>query len=348
MFSRKSLGSLAPLMASSLHQTMARWEQLADSRKVVQIDRELGILSVKVLQETMFGSSLSDQELAELVDQFRLAAQYMGGLMGTYWAPEWFPVPHKRNGQRAVAIIHRVFDRLIDARRADPTDDPDLLSLLLGARYEDTGEPIADHDLRDELMGLWIGGSDTTSSALVWSLAFLAQNPEHAETLRAEADDYDGDFDSWNETKAMQFAKAVFDESQRLQGSSLLSREAQHDAEIAGYDIAAGSQVGLCAYTLSRHPDYWDDPDRFDPHRWLDESRKPDHPFQFVMFGGGPRHCVGSGMAYLEGQFALTMIAKRFHIQPEPGFDPKREFHLAVGIKGGMSGTIRARTHTGV
>jgi cytochrome P450 len=201
--------------------------------------------------------------------------------------------------------------------------------------------------LNDELMGLWFGGYDTTGSALLWTLALLAQNPEAGEALRAEADAYTGNFDGFAELQQMKYAKAAFDEAQRLQGSLLLTRDAETDREIAGYTVPAGSMVGLSSYTLGRNRNYWEMPERYDPERFLGARLDAQHKYQFVMFGGGPRHCIGSSMAYLEAQIALTMIASRFHVQPVAGFVPKHDFHLSVGIKGGMPATIRLRNKTG-
>ncbi|MEY2456592.1 MAG: hypothetical protein QOK06_1686, partial [Acidimicrobiaceae bacterium] len=84
-------------------------------------------------------------------------------------------------------------------------------------------------------------------------------------------------------------------------------------------------------------------PERFDPDRWLDDRRQQQHRFQWVQFGAGPRHCIGLGLAYLEAQFVLTMLAQRFYIQPRPGYVPSHDFHLSVGVKGGLPATIIRR-----
>ena len=345
-FSRKHLDGVAGIIATSMLDSMDRWERLAKEGAEVDVYRELSILTMQALQRTMFSSSVDDAHVPQLIDWFRAQSMYMGGLMGTFWAPSWFPVPGARKGREAVAAIRGTINDAIAHRRAEPTDTPDLLNLLLDTRYEDTGEPLSDVDLRDELMGLWFGGFDTTASALVWTVAQLAANPEQAERLRAEADVYTGSYESFADTTEMPFAKAAFDEAQRLQGAVLLTRQALEDDEIAGYPVAAGSQVGVSMYTMGRNPKVWDEPERYDPDRFMGERKASQHRYQFVMFGAGPRHCIGSAMAYLEAQFALTMIAQRFHVQPRPGFVARHQFHLSVGIKGGLPATIRARQRT--
>jgi cytochrome P450 len=101
--------------------------------------------------------------------------------------------------------------------------------------------------------------------------------------------------------------------------------------------------VGVSAYTLNRNPAVWEHPERFEPERFLGERRAEQHRYQFVQFGAGPRHCIGSGMAYLEAQQVLTMVAQRFEIVTPPGWTPRHDFHMSIGIKGGLPARLRRR-----
>ncbi len=343
MFARRNLDSLATSVAASIDDSLARWSQLADEGSIVNVERELGLITMQVLQRTMFSSTVSDHELPRLVDAFDQLRRWMGGLMLTFWAPAWVPTPRQRTGLRARRLISTRIHQAIEDRRRHPTDDVDLLNLLLDARDE-YGSALSDDEVHDELLGLWFGGYDTTASALAWTLALLAQHPEALRTLRAEADAYEGEFASMADLAHLPYAKAVFDEGQRFQGALLLTRDAVADCDIAGHHVAAGTMVGYSAYTLNRHPRFWREPDRFDPSRFLGEARATMHKYQFIMFGGGPRHCIGSGLAYLEAQFALTKIVRQFHVQPAPGWVPRHQFHLSVGLRGGLPATIHHRT----
>lgn len=339
-FSRRNLNGIAQIISGAVDDVLARWDKLADAGEEVDLYRELSILTMAAFQRSMFSSSVSDDDVPELIDLFRVQTTYMGGLMLTFWAPSWVPVPGARAGARAVAEIRRRIENVIAERRANPTDDSDVLNSLLQV-------PMTHDNLVDQLMGLWFGGFDTTASALAWTVAMLGQNPDAMEGLRQEADSYTGDFNSFAELNQIPFSRAVFDEAQRMQGALLLTRQALEEDEIGGYHIPKGSQVGVSAYTINRHPALWDHPERFDPMRWLDERKNAQHRFQFVQFGGGPRHCIGVGLAYLEAQFVLIKLAQRFHLQPRPGWTPRHDFHLSVGLKGGLPGRIIHR-HRGV
>jgi enediyne biosynthesis protein E7 len=338
-FARRNLNGIAQILEGSVEETLKRWDVIADSGEEVDLYRELSILTMAALQRSMFSSSVAAEGVPELVDLFRIQTTFMGGLMLTFWAPSWVPVPGSRAGADAVAKIRRRIEEAIADRRETPTDTADLLNTLL-AMTPDLDDPVEHLNLVDQLMGLWFGGFDTTASALAWTVALLAFNPDTLEALQSEADCYTGNFDSYAELAKLPYARAAFDEAQRLQGALLLTRQALEDDEIDGYVIPAGSQVGVSAYTINRHPDYWDAPNRYDPMRWLDERKDSQHRFQWVQFGAGPRHCIGMGMAYLEAQFVLTKIARRFYIQPRPGWTPRHDFHLSTGLKGGLPGRI--------
>jgi cytochrome P450 len=346
VFGRRNLNGIAEILCSSIDHTLARWDAFADSGAEIDLYRELSILTMAALQRSMFSSSASERDVAELVDYFRTMTNYMGGLMLTFWAPAWVPAPGARAGRRVVAAIRARVEKAIADRRSNPTPAADVLNTLFEL-YGD-GTTHAEHtNLVDQLVGLWFGGFDTTASALAWTLALLTQNPDAFEALRAEADSYTGNFDNFADLSQLSYAKAAFDEAQRMQGALLLTRQALQDDEIAGYRIPIGSQVGVSAYTLNRNRRYWDYPDRYDPMRWLDQRKDNQHRFQFVQFGGGPRHCIGSGLAYLEAQFTLTKIARRFHIQPRAGYIPRHAFHLSVGLKGGLPARIIRRKRGG-
>ncbi len=342
MFGRRNLDGLTAIVNASLDASMQRWDRLAERRDTVDIAREVSIMTMQILQRALFSSSVPDDDVPQLVDAFDRLRRWMGGLMLTYWTPGFVPTPGERLGRQGRACIVARIKSAIEDRRRTPTDTPDLLNLLLETTYED-GSSMSDAELEDELMGLWFGGYDTTGSALSWTLALLSQHPEAVERLQAEAEQYTGDFVGFADLAKMAWAKACFDEGQRIQGGLLLTRDAVCDTSVGGYDVPKGTMVALSSYTLNRHQRFWSDPQTYDPSRFLGPTAAEMHKYQFVMFGGGPRHCIGFGLTYLEAQFALTKIGQRFEVQTTPGFAPRHEFHLSVGIKGGVPATIRRR-----
>ena len=102
-------------------------------------------------------------------------------------------------------------------------------------------------------------------------------------------------------------------------------RDAYHDDVIGGYHIPAGSMIVLSQYITHRHPDLWEDPERFDPERFRPERARDRPRYAYFPFGGGPRVCLGMHFALLEAVVAVAMLAQRYRLKLIPGqqIEPK-------------------------
>ena len=99
------------------------------------------------------------------------------------------------------------------------------------------------------------------------------------------------------------------------------------------YFISKGETVLYCQYTLHRMPEFWPEPERFDPNRFLGE---PPKPFTYLPFHGGPRLCLGMDMAYLEARAALVVLLRRYKFTPHPGFVPTVRCKVILTSGNGM------------
>jgi cytochrome P450 len=340
MFGRKQLDSLTATVADAVWERVEGWDRWCGTGEVVDLDPPFGAITMNVLLKAMFGTSVGADDVDHMVADFRHIGRYMAGLMLTVWAPDWMPVPWKRGGHEALGRVNEFIARLITDRRAEAGEHDDLLSLLLDARFED-GSPLSEADLRDELMGLLFGGFETTQSALGWTVALLDSNPDAASSVFEELESLDGALPTtWDSVQSLRWTKACFDEAQRLQGAPLFSREAVVPDEIGGIPVPAGSLVAVSPFALHRTPSLWKDPERYDPGRFLDAEVDR---FAFIPFGAGPRHCIGSNLAYLEAVLTLAAMYSRYRVRMQTGFTPQHDFHLSTGMKGGCPVTIHAR-----
>jgi len=90
------------------------------------------------------------------------------------------------------------------------------------------------------------------------------------------------------------------------------------DCEIGGYRVPAKATVLMSQWVMHRDPRFYDDPERFNPDRWLDEPAKEALRFAYFPFGGGPRACIGASFAMMEASLVLATIAQRFQIRIDP------------------------------
>ncbi|WP_234803210.1 cytochrome P450, partial [Mycobacteroides abscessus] len=243
-------------------------------------------------------------------------------------------------GQFFMSVDRRLTRRLIQQRRKNPIETPDLLSLLLEASYDD-GSQLSERDLSMELMILMAGGYETVVASLSWTLALLLGHPEHLRRLYAEVDGLAGALPTPDDLPKLAWAKACFDEGQRLQGHPLNPRFAMDDDVIGGYFIPKHTIVGPSLYSIHRDPRWWTDPDTYDPNRFMDEVAARSRPrLAFMPFGSGRHHCLGTGMAYMNAQFLLAIIFQRYRLALPEGWKPKHHFNFSVTLEGGLPVTL--------
>jgi cytochrome P450 len=95
-------------------------------------------------------------------------------------------------------------------------------------------------------------------------------------------------------------------------------REALAQDEIDGVRIPKGATVMIAVHYLHRHPEFYREPERFDPERWLEERGGPKHAFAYLPFGLGGRRCVGEDFALLELRAVLARLLQHFCIETDP------------------------------
>lgn len=281
-----------------------------------------------------FGSG-GEAEIATLRLAIPAALEEVERRVWALWpAPLWLPLRHNLRLRRTLKDMNGAARALIAARRRQTDDRRDLLGALLALEDEESGRPMSDVELRDELVTLLIAGHTTAAATLAWTFMVLAHCPE-VETrllkeLRAgrEAPDSRG-----NESAGPQYVRRVLMEVLRLYPPTwITARVALNEDCIDGCRVQARTLLLLCPYTMHRHPAWWDNPERFDPDRFLPERSAARTPFAYFPFGGGPRDCAGKGLALAEIQLVLAMIASCCRLQlagPMPAVPPHPGLTLA-------------------
>ena len=204
---------------------------------------------------------------------------------------------------------------LIRERRASGKVLDDLLSTLLDARDE-SGAPMPDKQVRDEVMTILLAGHETAAVSLSWTWYLLAQNPEVEQKLCSELRDVlNGRSPQVRDLPELRYTERVVKEAMRLYPPVwALVRNPINDCEIGGYRVPAGSSVIMSPWVMHRDPQHYDEPERFNPDRWLDERTTAASKFSYFPFGGGPRSCIGASFAMMEAVLVLATIAQRFKI----------------------------------
>ncbi len=220
----------------------------------------------------------------------------------------------------ALGKLHVIIDEIIARRRALIARDsapPDMLSALLTARDPKNGEPFTDAELHDEILTFIFVGHETTALSLAWTWFLLARNPDCEALAVAQArQNVGGAAPTLDELANLPYLKNVFLESLRLYPPVWgLARQTTTEVEVRGVTLPAQTILIAIPYLTHRHPDFWPDPERFDPTRFEPAAEKSRPRYAYYPFGGGPRLCIGMGFALLEAQIIMAAILKRYRLE---------------------------------
>ena len=240
--------------------------------------------------------------------------------------------PKQRQAKRDGKILDDLIYGLIAERQASGNNTGDLLSMLLFARDEETGEGMDVKQLRDECMTLFIAGHETTANALSWALYLLAQHPDEWHKLQAEADRVLGQVrPTFEHLKALTYTDWVVKEAMRLYPPAYItSRLVNEDVQIGGQLMKRGEIIMMSQYLMHHHPAYWEQPEAFIPQRFETDRGIKEGYFPF---GGGVRVCIGNHFAMMEAILILARIAQTYdlvlipnqHITPHPAITLRPE-----------------------
>jgi len=316
-FHKERVDALASRMTEVIAAHLKKWEQRAVTGEVFNVSDDTSFLTLEIALQTMFGTGLGG-DAAGFAEAMKLVHDVSAKRIWNLTSiTERLPTKRNRQFSEAVAFLHGVVSRIIEDRRRNPKVTDDLLSLLMETRDADTQEVMSDRQLRDEVMTLMLAGHDTTATMVAWALLILSQHPVHLEQMRDEADMIlAGRYPEAADLKALDYTKRVIQEVARLRPSFWwFARVAINDDNIAGQPIKAGTTVFISQYLIHTLPNIWDEPEKFDPDRFLPDQISRRSKFAYFPFGAGPRVCIGSGFAMMEMQFALAMIFRRFDVE---------------------------------
>ncbi|MCJ1309092.1 hypothetical protein MMC25_002747 [Agyrium rufum] len=240
----------------------------------------------------------------------------------------------------------------------EDTDRRDFFYYLLKAKDPETGEGFGPVELWGESNTLLVAGSDTSSSAMAASIFYLLHYPRSLERLAKEVRSSfssAAEIVSGSKLSECTYLRAVLDEAMRLSPPvlALLPRRILPGGmTIDGHHYPEGTVVGVSAYVLHRNPEYFPEPARFIPERWMveekaDLSTGTQKTFSkddvertrsaFCPFSIGSRGCIGKGVAYMEISIALARIVWLYDMRLEEGpQDSAHEHAVEYQIRDGF------------
>jgi cytochrome P450 len=223
------------------------------------------------------------------------------------------------HGKKGRHFVYQYLDALIDERRN--SDGRDFMSYLVKSTRED-GTFFENEELIDHLSFLFFAAYDTTSAGLCHLLMHLAANPTLQDSLREQSLQFNSDEVTFADVDRLDRIERAFNEALRLYPSaSILLRRSIRPCEIGGVDIPAHTMLFMVPGFNHRMPEFWSDPEAFDPDRFSDARREHHrHKFQFMPFGGGAHKCIGMNFAQMNAKLFMHQLLRQYRFSLLPGY----------------------------
>ncbi|AMJ65095.1 cytochrome P450 [Hymenobacter sp. PAMC 26628] len=357
-FHRQRVAGLTGLMQEVVADTLGPLAQAAaraGGAVAVPAHALLTRLTFRIIARSVFSTRFAEAELDRLAQLITEIQAFYVRIIRQPYLNWWRRLRGQfRHHDRLTAELRALLGRYIAQRQAAsaapgaPAPPDDLLQMLLDARYEDTGEPMAPARVLDEALILLVAGHETSANALTWLLYLLAHHPAEAQAIQAETAAVLG-------TRAPTFAdlprlgralQAVQETMRLYPPAWMVDRVALADDDYQGLRIPKGTLFSLYLYGLHRDPQHWDAPAEFRPARFAPDAPRPLVPFAYAPFGGGPRLCVGLQFALTEMQFVAVELLRTFDVewpagqplvvkQPLITLRPRGDFQVRLRLREG-------------
>lgn len=332
-FHKKKLETLFLKMVGVTENYLQKLKRDCQKQSERNIALEMMTVTADIVLKCLF-SSENENDQQQLYRTMSSSQEYIMQCIHKPLSIPWsFVNGRRRKFFQDLKVFDDVIQEMVDERRKGTDLPMDLLTMLLEASDEDTGEGMTDRQVRDEAITIFAAGHETSANALSWTLYLLTQHSEVLQKLRAEVDQVLGARSpSFSDVRALQYTLQVIEEGMRLYPPAwAVGREAIAEDEIKGQKIQAKALAFISVYALHRHPDLWPNPDKFDPDRFAPEKVKARSRWTYLPFGAGPRMCIGNNFALMEMQLVLALFVRHFDFTLLP--DPPVEMQPLVTLK---------------
>ncbi|KAL6262133.1 hypothetical protein P5V15_007232 [Pogonomyrmex californicus] len=306
--------------------------------------------TLNAICETAMGISL--ENMGEFQQQYRKVVHEMGDILIYRIMRPWLHLdmtfalmPMGRKHAKNLKILHGFTEKIIAERKQyhertnrqylkhlesdvelSKTDEEimgikkkrsAMLDLLIAASYNNE---INNSDIREEIDTFTFEGHDTVAMGLTYAILALAEHKDIQERVRSEVKtvmhENEGKF-TIAALNNMSYLERCLKESLRLYPSvPMISRILSEDIKLHSYLVPSGAIVQIHIFDIHRDPNFWPNPDVFDPDRFLPEKIQKRHPYSYLPFSAGSRNCIGQRFAMLEMKTVIAALVNNFYLEP--------------------------------
>lgn len=345
MFTPRNVSTFAKTMRATTERELPK---LLKDNKTQDIAPIMAALTYLVLSDTLFSRDI-DRDQSQMIRDVSIALSHMGrpDPMDMINAPKWIPRLVGIGGRRAVRRLRKSISEATDTRKAmaKETMPDDFLTRLLTAEKDGTPAFSAEQ-IEDQMISFIGAGHETTARALSWMFYLLSNDTDARDRLEAEVDALDIktiDPDDWD--KHLPWAMACFEETMRLYPPApFISREPITDDQVGLVYIPERTNVLVNLWVMHRSELLWDNPNAFDPHRFLGKARDKIDRFQYLPFGVGERVCIGQRFAMQEAAILIALLIRNYRFDYAGSDVPWPKMRVTIQPENNMPMTVNRRS----
>ena len=296
-FSDHAVASFTPVIADANSALLERWREAARTGEIVNVTHDVSRMVMEIVLRSLFGV-----DYPRVAPHFAILVEEQA--RDLKFAQSFVP-------------LRKVVRELLDERLAQGRTGCDILGILMAGRDHRTEDVMPEGRLVAEMITLVVAGHETTAATLAWVWYLLAKNPDVDERLAKELQRLDGGNPPNNiDERTDTVAGRVIEETMRLYPPGwLMTRCALANDQFGKFFVPAGTEIFVSPYLIQRHPTLWQEPERFDPDRFLPERAKARHPLAMLPFSAGPRNCIGEPLARAEMLMHLVMVGRALRLR---------------------------------
>ncbi|KPP74715.1 cytochrome P450 4B1-like, partial [Scleropages formosus] len=335
-----------------------KWETYANQEDSFELFEHVSLMALDTIMKCAFSCESHCQteggtnsyiqavyELSDIINTRSLVFPYHSDVL-------FHLSPHGYRFRKACKIAHQHTDEVIKQRKKALKEELgtgqkrylDFLDILLCAK-DDEQQGLSDKDIRAEVDTFMFEGHDTTATGISWILYSLACHPKHQQMCREEVTEVlrGKDTMEWEDLSKIPYTTMCIKESLRLYPPvPSMARKLTKAVTFAdGRTLPEGSMIGTSIYSLHRNPAIWENPEEFEPLRFLPENCAKRSPHAFLPFSAGPRNCIGQNFAMNEMKVAVALTLRRYQLEKDPKKIPKKIPRLVLRSLNGIHLKIR-------
>jgi cytochrome P450 len=307
-FNHESIGRSTKLITAVNTELLRKWQLAAQKNESVNVTRDVSSTALEVVLRFVLG------------EDYELVGSHFDLLSRESMRNMEFARSFRALGKIILPVIHK--------RRKSAAKSTDALGMLMEARDPKSGQLMQDGQLIDEILTMIVAGHETTASTLNWAWYLISQHPEVEQRLSDELNTLPASSE-FGDLPGFLYTRQIIDETMRLYPAGwVVTRKALGNDRLGEYFVPAGTEIYVAPYFIQRHPDLWEEPDRFNPDRFRPENSRRRHRLATIPFSAGPRNCIGEHFARLEMQIHLMTLARCLRLE----YIPSRPIELDAGV----------------